>query len=75
METVYGPLGQEYCMYFYFLEIYFFVSLVLFLGFNLYNGIVKRKPAGFYFSKLIMASVIFLMYFQNRLLYSMCARK
>lgn len=74
-DNLFGSLSSDYCVYFYFLEVYFFISLVLFVASSLYSGISKRKPFSFYFSKLILGLVIFFMYFQNRLLYSMCSSK
>ena len=75
LDFVYGPLSSDYCVYFYFLQVYFFISLVLFLATSLYTGISKRKSISYYFSKFILGLVIFFMYFQNRLLYSMCQGK
>uniref|UniRef100_A0A6C0DR81 Uncharacterized protein n=1 Tax=viral metagenome TaxID=1070528 RepID=A0A6C0DR81_9ZZZZ len=74
-DSLFGSLGSEYCIYFYFLEVYFFISLVLFAISSLYVGFSKRKGFSYYFSKLILGLVIFFMYFQNRLLYSMCSSK
>lgn len=75
LDNVFGVISTEYCVYFYFLEVYFFISLVLFAISSLYTGLSKRKGFSFYFGKIILGLVIFFMYFQNRLLYSMCSGK
>jgi len=75
MNYLYGPLGKEYCMWFYILSVIGFVSLVLFIIPAIYLGIVKHKGFEYYIG-ILMASVVYgIVYFQNRLLYSMCVGK
>ena len=71
MDSFFAPLGKEYCNYFYFLAIFFFVLMVaqviLFVVKAMQKGNVKELP------QLFMNMLYpLLAYFQNRLLYSMC---
>ena len=75
LDNLFGSLSSDYCVYFYFLEVYFLISLVLFAATSLYTGLSKRKSFSYYFGKIILSLAIFFMYFQNRLLYSMCSNK
>ena len=75
LDFLYGPLSSDYCVYFYFLQVYFLISLILFVGTSLYTGLSKRKSFSYYFSRSILGLAIFFMYFQNRLLYTMCTNK
>ncbi len=77
MESLFSVLSKPYCNYFYFLSVlgYFFFILIsvstVYLGYKDYKE-NKRMSAKFYMS-LISISGYFILYFQNRLLYSMCA--
>jgi hypothetical protein len=75
METVYGPLSQDYCIYFYFLSILGFVMMSLTVLSGLVVGVTKKKGSSFFISVLMIALAYGVFYFQNRLLYSMCVRK
>jgi len=74
LQGIFGPLGKQYCAWFYFLSLIGFIMVVLLLVSGLYIGISKRKGLEYYYY-LIMGSVAYLIvYFQNRLLYNMCAK-
>jgi len=75
LETLFGPLSKEYCIYFYFLSVIGFVSLALLVLSSLFIGISKKKGLGFYLNVLAIALGYAIFYFQNRLLYSMCFAK
>lgn len=70
-ENVFNPLGREYCAYFYWLTILAFILLLLAL-INTFIKILKGR------AKLINGAIAllapFLLYFNNRLLYSMCVK-
>ena len=71
LNDFFAPLGKEYCNYFYFLAIFFFVlmiaQIILFVVKAMQKGNVKELP------QLFMNMLYpLLAYFQNRLLYSMC---
>jgi hypothetical protein len=70
MNYLFSPVGKEWCMYFYFLSIFafvFFVIAVLSLLGLLMKG---RKVDGF--TSFFMVFQPFLLYFVNRIFYSMC---
>ncbi len=70
-QLFFSPLGKEYCRYFYYLTILTF----LFFAVAVVGGtwaILKRKAS--LVPTLLSLIGPFLVYFTNRLLYSMCAR-
>ena len=72
MDQLFGPLDVTYCNYFYVISVFGFVAFLmtaLNLVFNLINK--KKKVNTFEVSMLVQSGI---MYFLNRLLYSMCAR-
>ena len=74
MNNYFGPLSKKYCIYFYYLSIFFFVMYVISLiSFTVF--IVKH------YNKVNLAYIVnfgmilintLLGYFVNRLLHSMC---
>jgi hypothetical protein len=72
MDTLYGPLGPEYCLYFYILSIIGFLMMVFFLVSSVVYGISKRKGIEFYITTVSLSLGYFVIYFQNRLLNTMC---
>ena len=75
MSNYFGPLGKEYCLYFYLMSIVFFVIMMMGL-FGVIVTVVKNpKQVNMMFfvnaAMLLMNSV--LAYFVNRLLHTMCA--
>lgn len=75
LDNLFGPLGKEYCVWFYFLSVLGFILLAFLLITSLYYGLSKRKPAEFYFGVFSVAIGYAIFYFQNRLLHSMCMGK
>ena len=73
METVYGPLSKEYCIYYYILSIIGFILLIVVIISTLVIGITKQKSSIFYMQMFLFCIPYGLMYFTNRLLYSMCS--
>lgn len=74
MNYYFGPLNTEYCLYFYFLSVLFFIIFVISVLFIILS--VIRKPSVLTY-KFTLNSVIILVYtllpyFVNRLLYTMC---
>jgi len=72
IDTLFGPLNREYCIYFYYLSVIGLILLTMVLASTLMVGISKRKGIDFYLSMLSIAVGYFIFYFQNRLLHSMC---
>jgi hypothetical protein len=74
INNLVGPIGQEYCLYFYLLSVIaiFFFAIVI-VGI-VYTGISKKLGASFYLLSLAYSSQFLLVYLQNRLLYNMCIK-
>jgi hypothetical protein len=68
---LFAPLGKEYCAYFYWLTVIAFILFFLALFDTAYR-IIKGK--GKLLNGFIALLAPFLIYFNNRLLYSMCTR-
>lgn len=75
MDTLFGPLPRDYCLWFYFLSIFGFVWLVLFSVVALVIGITKKRGMDYYMGVFGVAIGYAIFYFQNRLLHSMCVAK
>jgi hypothetical protein len=72
MQYIYGPLSKEYCIYFYFLSIVGFILLVLAILGIVLVGLSQKRSSSFYLQMLMACIGYGILYFQNRLLYSMC---
>ena len=74
MDSTFGPLGKQYCAWFYWLSV---ISLVLFvisivtLLYALFFG-NEKLSTGLLMNLLAISFVYFIPYFENRLLYTMC---
>lgn len=69
VDNLFSPLGKEYCVYFYWLSVIAFIFLLLVL-YNSLRLLLKGKFNVLYFVISLFGPG--LMYFNNRLLYSMC---
>jgi len=76
MNTYFGPLGKESCLYFYVLSVFCGFSLVIVLITTLiYVFKNYNKINTMYFMNISLASLnLFVGYFVNRLLHTMCVR-
>ena len=71
-NVFFGPLGRKFCLWFLALSIIPFIALVLLVLSSLYLALVKKRSVNVY--GVLVASIGYLiLYFQNRLLYSMCS--
>ncbi len=69
LDHLFSPLSKDFCLYFYYLSVIAFIFLLL----AVYNGLgllLKKKTS-------VLQAVLglvapFLLYFNNRLLYTMC---
>jgi hypothetical protein len=66
--------NQDLCLWFYYLSIIGFVILVLTGITGLYIGITTKKTAVYYVAVFYWVAMSAIIYFQNRLLYSMCIK-
>ena len=74
MNSVFGPLPGEYCLYFYYLSILSFFLFLLAVVTGIVTGLRKDKSVMFY-AGVVGASLIYLVtYFVNRLMYSVCSK-
>lgn len=72
---LFSPLSKDYCLYFYYLSIFGFVLLIFSIIAFVWTYIQKKKDGDFILKSVMIALGYFIFYFQNRLLYSMCASK
>ncbi len=76
MNTYFGPLDKDACLYFYILSVFSGFSFIIVLILTVMYVIMNfQKVNRFYLSNAIMASTnLFLGYFVNRLLHTICIR-
>jgi hypothetical protein len=74
MNTLFGPLSGEYCLYFYYLSIFSMFLFVLAVIVGFINGIRREKSLGFYVSVVGAALMYLVSYFVNRLMFSVCSK-
>ena len=76
MNTYFGPLGEEYCIYFYALSIFFGIAFVLsvisVVTYMLTN--VNKINMTFLIHTFFLLLNSFLAYLVNRLLHTMCMK-
>lgn len=70
MNYLFSPIGKEWCMYFYFLSIFAFILFVIAVLSCLGLVMKGRKISGT--TSFLMIFQPFLLYFVNRIFYSMC---
>lgn len=74
LHLYFGPLGKQYCVYFLLLTIFYLIVLSIFLHleiYYLYKNFSKLQMKDM-ITGFVLTSNIFLTYFVNRLLYTMC---
>lgn len=74
IDNLFGPLGKNYCFYFYILSVFGIIALLMVIIISLYIGITTKKGFAFYFQALTLALVYGMIYLQNRLLFNMCSQ-
>jgi hypothetical protein len=73
-QSIFGPLGTEYCVYFYYLSVFGLALMILTIISNLWIGISRKLGFRHYLQMVSAALIYFIFYFQNRLLYTMCQK-
>lgn len=71
-DSLFGPLGREYCIWFYFLSVVGFISMMFVLISGIALGFSKKAGATFYFNLFAGVILYGMIYLQNRLLHTMC---
>lgn len=76
MEDFFGPLGKESCDYFYFFSVAGFIFMILFALFTIVILVRFYKKLNPALIANLIAMIInsFIVYFSNRLLYTMCVK-
>jgi hypothetical protein len=73
-DTLFGPLGTQFCLYFYILSAIAFIFMVMsILGFILHL-FSKKMDMKVVLGVIMVAGTYGIVYMQNRLLYNMCNR-
>ncbi len=74
-QSLFVPFqNQDVCLWFYLLSVVGLIGLVFVVISGLYLGITTKKSGAFYLSLLFVVSWYLIVYFQNRLLYTMCVK-
>ena len=76
MTNYFGPLDKSACVYFLIISVIFFITLVLVLGSELIFILQHFKQLNFrmFTNGVLVLFNIFIAYFVNRLLYTMCSK-
>jgi len=76
LNTFFGPLTKESCIYFLFLTVFLFTFLILILFIELFYIIKNFKELSFrkLTNGFILLFNLLIGYFINRLLYTMCSK-
>ncbi len=72
LDDLLGPIGNEYCMYFYIFAIVEIAFFFMILAGIIYTGIKRKLGIEFYFLSVIYSFGFLLNYLKNRLLFNMC---
>ncbi len=74
MNYTFGPLGNQYCAWFYWLSVISLVLFVISIASILYTLLFdgERFSTGLLMNLLAISFVYFIPYFENRILYTMC---
>ena len=72
-ETLFGPLGKGYCLYFYIIEIIAFILLIVVALKYLVKIFKVRMSFWDHFSDILDVARVGIQYLVVRLLYSMCS--
>ena len=70
LNQIFGPLDASYCNYFYYMSIFFF-AILCFTMFNLARKLFSGKNVNVQECVIVLLQP-FLLYFINRLYFSMC---
>lgn len=75
MDSLFGPLSRDYCVYFHILAVINVLFLVISVGLFAYSFVAGHKISSYKVVHYIASFVTFFMaYFVNRLLYTICSK-
>ncbi len=73
MNTLFGPLGKEWCLYYFFVLVFVFITyLFVILGSFINVFHLKKITFSSVFMALLPILTYAILYFQSRLIYSIC---
>jgi len=73
MNTFFSPLGKEWCLYYFFVLVFVFIISLLAVIASLIEVInLKKKTFSSVLMTLLPILTYAILYFQSRLIYSMC---
>lgn len=73
MNTLFGPLHSDFCLYFYYLSVFGFILVIISFLTMLRLAMTHKRNSGFYVNSLMVLIGYGIFYFQNRLLHTMCS--
>ncbi len=71
-EYLFGPLSKDWCLYFYFLSILWYVVFLVSLVYLIRYFFGKNVKSEVAFGMLAYSLTVFIMYFEKRILHGMC---
>lgn len=75
-DSLFGPIDKSYCVWFYFLSVYFYIFFILAIIMFIMTALsTKKNDWKLYYYMFVVCAGHFLLYFQNRLMHSMCVGK
>ena len=72
-NQLFGPLGKEYCMYFYFMSVFGFLTFIATIISMLYLLLKNKLDSYSMINSITLLISTLLSYFVNRLMYTMCS--
>lgn len=73
MNTMFGPVHKDYCLYFYYLSVFGFILFTISLLTMVRLAVSKKRGSMFYLNSSMVLLGYGIFYFQNRLLHTMCS--
>jgi hypothetical protein len=71
-DYLFGPLNKDWCAYFYFLSIIWYVTFVISVISIVFYLFTKKVDTKVLFGMLLYTITVFIMYFEKRILNGMC---
>lgn len=73
-QSLFGPLDQKYCNWFFYLSLVAFVFMILTIVTGVFVLMQKQMKMEYVMAILWSSAMYGAFYFQNRLLYTMCLK-
>ena len=69
---LFGPLSKNWCLYFYFLSVIWYVVFLISVFFLIRYFFEKNMKGNIAFGMFAYSLTVFIMYFEKRILHGMC---